>query len=87
MTDTFKQDIVDITNYYDYRAEMFMSLENAVIYFEDGDNDQLMWNYLIEYAVLKEATKEMFDAFSYDTLSTLVGSFGANLFIIGIADE
>lgn len=87
MTDTFKQDIVDITNYYDYRAEMFMSLENAVIYFEDGDNDQLMWNYLIEYAMLKEATKEMFDAFSYDTLSLLIGSFGGKIIIAGNLDE
>ena len=87
MTDTFKQDIVDITNYYDYRAEMFMSLENAVIYFEDGDNDQMMWNYLIKYAMLKEATKEMFDAFSYDTLSIIVGSFGVKLIIVGTLDE
>lgn len=87
MTDTFKQDIVDITNYYDYRAEMFMSLENAVIYFEDGDNDQLMWNYLFEYAMLNEATKEMFDAFSYDTLSLLIGSFGGKIIIAGNLDE
>lgn len=87
MTDTFKQDIVDITNYYDYRAEMFMSLENAVIYFEDGDNDQLMWNYLFEYAMLNDATKEMFDAFSYDTLSLLVGAFGGKIIIAGNLDE
>jgi len=87
MTDTFQQDLVDITNYYDYRAEMFMSLQNAVIYFEDGDNDQMMWSYLFEYAMLNEATKEMFDAFSYDTLSLLVGAFGVKLVIVGTPDE
>ena len=87
MTDTFQQDLVDITNYYDYRAEMFMSLQNAVIYFEDGDNNQMMWSYLFEYAMLNEATKEMFDAFSYDTLSILVGSFGSKIIIAGNLDE
>ena len=87
MTDTFQQDIVDIINYYDYRAEMFMSLQNAVVCFEDGDNDQFMWNYLFEYAKLNEATKEMFDAFSYDTLSILVGSFGGKIIIAGNLDE
>lgn len=87
MTDTFKQDIVDITNYYDHRAEMFMSLENAVIYFEDGDDDQRMWFHLFEYTMLKDATREMFDAFSYDTLSILVGSFGVNLIIVSTPHE
>ena len=87
MTDTFQQGLVDITNYYDYRAEMFMSLQNAAIYFEDGDNNQMMWSYLFEYAMLNEATKEMFDAFSYDTLSILVGSFGGKIIIAGNLDE
>ena len=87
MTDTFKQDIVDIVNYYDFRTEMFMQLEQALEYFEKSDNEQRMWNHLFEYALLKDAAKEMFDAFSYDTLSMCVGVFGAKLFIVGKADE
>lgn len=87
MTDTFKQDIVDIVNYYDCRTEMFLQIERALEYFENSDNEQRMWNHLFEYALLNEATKEMFDAFSYDTLSLLVGAFGVKLIIAGTPDE
>ncbi len=87
MTTTFKQDIVDIVNYYDCRAEMFVQIERALDWFEKSDNEQRMWNHLFEYALLNEATKEMFDAFSYDTLSLLVGSFGGKIIIAGNLDE
>lgn len=87
MTETFEKDIVDIVNYYDYRAQMFMEIEQALDYFNNSDNEQRMWIHLFEYAMLNEATKEMFDAFSYDTLSLLVGSFGGKLIIVGTPDE
>jgi hypothetical protein len=87
MTDTLKQDIVDIVNYYDYRAQMFMEIEQALDLFENTDNEQRMWVHLFEYAMLKEATKEVLNAFSYDTLATLVGAFGVKLIIVGSPDE
>lgn len=87
MTQTFKQDIDDIISYYDCRAEMFIQLDSALDYFENSGNEQIMWSHLFDYAMLKDATKEMFDAFSYDTLSLLVGAFGVKLVIVGTPDE
>ena len=87
MTDTFEKDIVDIVNYYDCRAQMFMEIEQALDYFNNSDNEQRMWIHLFEYAMLNEATKDMFDAFSYDTLSLLIGSFGGKIIIAGNLDE
>ena len=87
MTDTFRKDIVDIVNYYDYRAQMFMEIEQALDYFNNSDNEQRMWIHLFEYAMLKEATNEMFNAFSYDTLCNLIGVFGGKIIIAGDFDE
>jgi hypothetical protein len=86
MTDTFKQDIDDIITYYDNRSEMFYQIESAVKCFENNE-EQRMWFHLFEYAMMKEDTKEMFGAFSHETLSMLVGAFGANLIIVVTLDE
>lgn len=87
MTDTFKQDINDIIEYYNARADMFCYLEDAVSWFEQGHNEERMWRCLFEHQRRKDEAKEMFGAFSYDTLSMFVGVFGAKLFIVGKADE
>jgi len=86
MTDTFKQDIGDIITYYDNRSEMFYQIESAVKCFENNE-EQRMWVHLIEYGMLKEITKEIFDGFSYDTLSLLLVTFGANIIIVGAPHE
>ena len=87
MTDTFKKDIVDIIEYYNARADMFCYLEDAVSWIEKGHNDERMWRCLFEHQRKKDETKERFDAFSYDTLSILVGAFGVKLIIVGTPDE
>ena len=87
MTDTFKQDIADITEYYLARSDMFALIESAIEWFEEGDNDERMWRCLIEYQLIKDATDEIFNAFSYDTLCTLVGVFGGKIVIAGNLDE
>jgi hypothetical protein len=87
MTETFKQDINDIIEYYNARADMFCFLEDAIDWFEQGHNEDRMWRSLFEHQLMKDATKEMFDAFSYDTLSLLVGAFGVKLVIVGTPDE
>ena len=87
MTDTFKQDISNIIDYYNARADMFALLESAIDWFEEGHDEERMWRCLFEHQLIKDATKEMFDAFSYDTLSILVGAFGVKLVIVGTPDE
>jgi len=88
MTDKLKQDIADITEYYIARADMFVLLEQAILWFDEGGNeDSRMWHCLFEHQLLNDHTKELFHSFSYDTLSMFVGVFGAKLFIVGKADE
>jgi len=87
MTDTFKQDIVDIIDYYSARAEMFEQLADAIHWFEKDQTEDRMWRCLFEHQLRKDETEEMFDAFSHDTLSVLVGAFGVKLIINGTLDE
>lgn len=87
MTDTFKQDIADIIEYYNARADMFGYLEDAISWFEQGHNEERMWRCLIEHQLMKDITNEMFNAFNYDTLCTLVGVFGGKIVIAGNLDE
>ena len=87
MTATFKQDINDIIEYYNARADVFCYLEDAIGWFEKGHNEDRMWRCLFEHQLMKARTEEMFDAFSYDTLSLLVGAFGVKLIIAGNLDE
>jgi hypothetical protein len=87
MTDTFKQDISDIIDYYNARADMFELLERAIEWFDEGHDEQRMWRCLFEHQLLKDQTKELFSAFSYDTLSTLVGAYGVKLIIVSTPDE
>jgi len=79
------KDIEKIVKYHQTRASQFANLEEAILYFEDGKSENWMWDYLFEYALLKEEADKMFNLFDKDTIEMLAG-FKVS-FIIGIADE
>jgi len=79
------KDVEKIAKYHQTRASQFANLEEAILYFEDGKSENWMWDYLFEYALLKEEADKMFNLFDKDTIEMLAG-FKVS-FIIGIADE
>lgn len=79
------QEAEKIVKYYETRTTQFKKLEQAILEFDVGDTGMWMWNYLFEYAILKEEADKMFDLLDDKTIDMLAG-FKVS-FVIGIADE
>jgi hypothetical protein len=78
---TLKQDVVNIIIYYDEKAEQFTSLDMAIDMFNNDGSERLMWFHLLEYAMHRENTAQLLNAFTIKSLDILVGSCGAKLII------
>lgn len=68
----------NVVRMYSCRLNQFMSLRNAIINFNRG-NEEAMWDCLVMYAMSKEEASETFDSFSDEDLAMLMCNHGMKI--------